>query len=136
MIRVKFKKLRDDAIIPTRAHSCDAGLDLYAAEFDAGVAGLVVKLGIASEIPPGYCALIVGRSGMAKKGVDVLGGLIDAGYRGEWAVMLAGDGLVRVEKGQRVAQAILLPVPSVEVVVAEELAPSERGEGGFGSTGA
>lgn len=152
-MNLKFKRLHEDAILPTRAHFGDAGLDLYSVEDADVVTGEVtaVSTGLAVEIPDGYVGLVHPRSGLAfKEGVTVVNapGTIDAGYRGEVKVALTTvkalvDKLgmrcmpvrTRIKKGDRVAQlvvqAVELPVPVFE----DELPDSERGTGGYGSTG-
>lgn len=139
IIPIKFKRLHDAAVLPARAKPGDAGFDLaYPGESRAllGYEQAVIPLGIASEIPPGWAALIVGRSGLACLGVDVLGGLIDRGYRGEWKVILSNQDIneQQLGPGDKIAQFILVPVPDVACEWADDLAPSERGSDGFGST--
>ena len=160
-ITLKFCRLVPHAILPTRAHETDAGLDLYAAEtltIPPGQ-GRLVSLGIASEIPASWHAQIWDRSSLGQKGLHRLCGIIDAGYRGEWKVMLVNlnepathflrldwpdlsreeiekkaEGEV-IQAGDKIAQALILPVPAVRVVEVQELSGTERGQGGFGSTG-
>jgi dUTP pyrophosphatase len=140
---VKVMKLRPDAIVPTRAHPGDAGLDLCAVEpCDLPPGGReTIHTGLAVAIAPGWAGLVVPRSGLARRhGVTVANapGLIDAGYRGELQVLLMNlsDRLHRVEAGDRVAQLVCVPVGGGPAVVVEELPPSDgRGDGGFGSTG-
>lgn len=133
---VKF--LTPTARLPTRGSTGAAGLDLYA---DLGGEGRKsteqpFPTGIAVEIPPGYAGLIWDRSGMAKKGIFVVGGLIDSDFRGMVQVMLQCPGWpVEVEHGQRIAQLLIVPCPAFEPVRVDELGDTERGGGGFGSTG-
>lgn len=97
----------------------------------------LVPLGIASEFPSGYFVSVRDRSGLAARhGLHALAGVIDAGYRGEWKVVLAnlGSEPVRLEAGQAIAQGILQPVEEARIVEAETLSASRRAEGGFGST--
>lgn len=141
MITIKFKLLRPTAKLPTLATPGSAGLDLYAPE---GIRlrrhePTLIPLGIASEIPPGYYAQLLTRSGHARKGIVVAGGVIDSDYRGEWVVVLHGspndhDGWIA--PGERVAQAVIHMLPSLELIQVAELSESARGAGGFGSTGA
>ena len=143
MQRLEVTKLRSDAIVPTRAHPDDAGLDLCAVEpreLAPGQRG-TVSTGLAVAIPPGWAGLVVPRSGLARKhGVTVANapGLIDAGYRGELQVLLVNlsNEAHRIEAGDRVAQLVCVPVGTGPVVVVEALPASDgRGDGGFGSTG-
>lgn len=146
---MKFKKLHEDAILPTRAHEGDAGLDLYAVDYDSVYTGEVtaVRTGIAVEIPHGYVGLIHPRSGLAAKyGITVVNapGTIDAGYRGEVKVLLTAllsydDGfrtIHGIEPGDRIAQLVVQKVELPEPVWVDELPDTYRGDGGFGSTGA
>ena len=143
MQRLEVTKLRPDAIVPTRAHPDDAGLDLCAVEpceLAPGQRG-TVSTGLAVAIPPGWAGLVVPRSGLARKhGVTVANapGLIDAGYRGELQVLLVNlsNEAHRIEAGDRVAQLVCVPVGTGPAVVVEALPASDgRGDGGFGSTG-
>ena len=131
------------AAVPARAHHDDAGLDLVAIEgleLGPGERGSV-GTGLAIELPAGHAGLVVPRSGLAARhGVTVLNapGLIDAGYRGEVRVLLVNTDRstpYRIEPGDRVAQLVVVPVATALPVLAERLADSARGEGGFGSTG-
>ena len=143
MIDLPITKLRDDAVLPTRAYDGDAGLDLVAAEHAelAPGARALVGTGIAVAIPEGHAGLVVPRSGLAAEhGLSVVNapGLIDAGYRGELMVILlntdARETFV-VEPGMRIAQLVVLELPQVETVEVTELPESERGPGGLGSSG-
>jgi dUTP pyrophosphatase len=137
MLTIKFKKLHPDAKAPTKAHDLDAGWDLYAnvGVPAFGVGTFTILTGIAVEIPPGYYGQIFGRSGLASKGVFPTGGVIDCTYRGEIGVILNCRYAKLINRGDKIAQLVILPVPQVEFVEVEELAPSERGENGFGSSG-
>lgn len=143
--RVKFKKLSERATIPTRGSSGAAGLDLYASEnyvLEPGAYGLV-KTDIAMELPVGWEAQVRPRSGLAfKHGITVLNGpgTIDDDYRGEVGAILfnASDKLYQIMEGDRIAQLVVAPayLNQVDLVeVSEFLTDTERGEGGFGSTG-
>lgn len=151
-MELKFKKLLDHAILPTRATEGDAGLDLYAAESAFLYTGRisVVQTGVAVEIPHGYVGLVHPRSGLAAKhGITVVNapGTIDAGYRGEVKIIMTmlqanvwGDGGLGmdrfiVSRGDRVAQLVIQKVELPTPVWADELSDSVRGEGGLGSTG-
>jgi dUTP diphosphatase len=125
------------------ARAGDAGVDLRAAEpisLKPGERGLV-RTGLALAIPAGYAGFVQPRSGMAiKKGLGLLNspGLIDSGYRGELKIIVINldpEAILEIERGDRIAQLVILPVPDVVFEEVEELPPSERGEGGFGSTG-
>lgn len=135
---IKVKLLESDAVVPTRAHDTDAGYDLYALE-DTFITGSprTVRTGIATEFPPEYYAQIRGRSGLASKGLFCFHGTVDAGYRGEWLVImytLNGVGY-HIRKGDRIAQMVLTPLPQYTVDLVDELSDSERGTSGYGSTG-
>ena len=140
MISVYIKKLEESAVIPTRATDTDAGYDLYSTSDGTIPAGgrKVVGTGVAIAIPPPYYGRVAPRSGLAvKKGIDVLAGVIDAGYRGEVGVVLqnlSGEDYL-FEKGDRVAQLILEQSNSIAWVELDELEDSTRSDGGFGSTG-
>jgi dUTP pyrophosphatase len=136
-------KLKDEAILPTRAHEGDAGLDLYACEAAHIGPGerWSVGTGIGVEIPDGHAGLVLPRSGLAKKhGIALVNapGLIDSGYRGELRVLLLNTDpaeTFRVEPGERIAQLAIAPIALAEPVATEALADSSRGDGGFGSSG-
>jgi dUTP pyrophosphatase len=136
-------KLKDEAVLPTRAHQGDAGLDLYACEAAHIGPGerWSVGTGVAVEIPEGHAGLVLPRSGLAKKhGVALVNspGLIDSGYRGEVRVLLLNTDpaeTFRVEPGDRIAQLVIVPIALAEPVEAEALADTMRGDGGFGSSG-
>ena len=136
-------RLTDDATLPTRAHDGDAGLDLYAGEgatLDPGER-TSVGTGIAVEIPSGHAGLVLPRSGLAARhGIALVNapGLIDSGYRGELRVLLLNTDRhepFEVQPGDRIAQLLVIPFAPAEPVLAAELAASERGVGGFGSSG-
>jgi dUTP pyrophosphatase len=137
------RRLTDDATLPTRAHDGDAGLDLYSAEAASLGPGerTSVGTGIAVEIPGGHAGLVLPRSGLAARhGIALVNapGLIDAGYRGEVRVLLLNtdpDETFEIAPGDRIAQLMITPFASVEPVDALELSASERGGGGFGSSG-
>jgi dUTP pyrophosphatase len=142
-VDLRVGKLKGDAILPTRAHEGDAGLDLYACEAAHIGPGerWSVGTGIAVEIPDGHAGLVLPRSGLAREhGISLVNspGLIDSGYRGEVRVLLLNTDpaeVFRVEPGDRIAQLLITPIASVAPVEAEALAESARGEGGFGSSG-
>ncbi len=138
-----FKRLSEAARAPTRAHDGDAGFDLYAAEVARLGPGerASVGTGIAVAIPDGHAGLVLPRSGLAARhGIALVNapGLIDAGYRGEvvcTVVNLDPHEAVEIVAGDRIAQLVIVALPDVSPAFIEELPPSERGGGGFGSTG-
>jgi len=142
-VDLPISRLNDGAVLPTRAHAGDAGLDLYACESAHIGPGerWSVGTGVAVEIPDGHAGLVLPRSGLAKKhGITLVNapGLIDSGYRGELRVLLLNTDpadTFRVEPGARIAQLVISPVVLAEPVEATALAESVRGDGGFGSSG-
>lgn len=142
MMQLKIKKVHPKAIIPTYANPGDAGMDLYAVEDKVIHPGetALIQTGIKIELPPNYEAQIRPRSGLAlKNSITVLNtpGTIDEGYRGEIGVILINHGKspFTVEIGMRIAQMVISAVHRVEILEVDELTESERGEGGFGSSG-
>ena len=142
MIDVAVHRLRAGALLPTRAYAGDAGFDLAAceeAELDPGERA-IVPTGISVEIPEGYAGFVQPRSGLAARhGVGIVNspGLIDSGYRGEILVVLLNTDAresFTVEVGMRIAQLVIAPVASVRLIEVAELATSERGSRGFGSS--
>ena len=142
MIELPIRRLRDDAVVPSRAYAGDAGLDLAACERVELGAGerATVATGLAVAIPEGYAGFVQPRSGLAAKhGITIVNtpGLVDSGYRGELRVILlntdAREPFV-VEPGMRIAQLVVLPVPELEFTEVDELPDSERGVRGFGSS--
>lgn len=141
---VKFKKLHDDAKIPSYAHDTDAGLDLTAVsftqEFDkSNKLVLVYHTGLAVEIPEGYVGLIFMRSSVSNKSISLTNAVavIDSGYRGELLLKykITTDSLPTIyQPGEKIGQLIIIPYPKIEPIEAEELSVSDRNEGGFGST--
>jgi dUTP pyrophosphatase len=143
VIEIPVTRLRDDAVLPTRAYAGDAGLDLVACERHELGPGdrTLVGTGIAVAIPDGHAGLVSPRSGLAAEhGITIVNtpGLVDAGYRGELRVILHNtdphDTFV-VEPGMRIAQLVVVAVPPAELREVEVLPASERGESGFGSSG-
>lgn len=142
--RVAVLRLDPDLPLPAYARPGDAGLDLHAAEtvtLKPGARALVAT-GVAVAIPDGYAGLVVPRSGLAlRHGVGLLNspGLIDAGYRGELKVLLVNHdpaAAVTLARGDRIAQLVIQRVERAALEEVSALPPSERGTGGFGSTGA
>jgi dUTP pyrophosphatase len=140
---LRVRRLDERALLPTRAYDGDAGLDLYALEEARLGPGerRSIPTGIAVEIPDGRAGLVLPRSGLAARhGIALVNapGLIDAGYRGELRVLLLNTDRTEaftVSRGERIAQLVLVRVESPEVVEVDVLAASERGGGGFGSSG-
>ncbi len=144
-MEVKFKKLSDKAVVPTKAHSSDAGFDLTATRVtsevnECGQFVLVYHTDLAMEIPDGYVGLVFPRSSISKKSLYQTNavGVIDSNYRGEIIVKYkntTGDSIPAVYNlGDKIAQLIIMPYPTIEFVETEELSETDRGEGGFGST--
>lgn len=140
-MQIRIKKLNNDAIIPVYAKSGDAGLDLIATEVLEDTNNHIkYGTGLAIEIPEDYVGLIFPRSSVTKTNLYLANsvGVIDSGYRGE--IMVVFNKTRNIHKteykiGDKVAQIIILPYPQIKLVEAEELSNTERGEGGFGSTG-
>jgi dUTP pyrophosphatase len=142
VIELAIQRLREDAVVPTRAYSGDAGLDLAACErVELGPGErATVGTGLAVAIPDGYAGFVQPRSGLAERhGITIVNtpGLVDSGYRGELRVILLNtdrsDPFV-VEPGMRIAQLVVMPVPELDLVEVAELPESERGVRGFGSS--
>ena len=142
MIELPITRLREDAIVPERAYSGDAGLDLSSCERIELAPGerALVGTGLAVAIPEGYAGFVQPRSGLAARhGLSVVNspGLVDSGYRGELRVVLLNTDTKEpfvVEPGMRIAQLVVLPVPEVELVEVDDLPASDRGVRGFGSS--
>lgn len=125
--------------MPTRAHHDDAGIDLYACGKHEVLPRhtAMIPIGVAFEIIEGYVGLIWDKSSIGSKSIKTLGGVIDAGYRGEVSVMVhnLSDTSYTFEHGHKVAQMIIQKVEFPDIEEVDELSNSLRGEGGFGSTG-
>ena len=139
-MNIEIKKLHDDASIPSRNTSADAGYDLYTIGHDVIKSGEIklVNIGISVAIPHGYYGRIAPRSGLAlNHGIDVLAGVIDSGYRGEICALLANlnDRSFSYRKGDRVAQIIIERCHDVDWQEVKELNGTHRDKGGFGSSG-
>ena len=142
-MQVRIKKLSDFASMPKKAHESDAGFDLVATTktFDEN-GNVVYGTGLAFEIPEGYVGLLFPRSSNAKKDLLLSNsvGVIDSGYRGEVlfkfkTTQLQGKVYKTYEIGERIGQLIILPYPNIEFVKVKELSDTERGCGGYGSSG-
>ena len=143
MTELAFQRLDPNAVLPERAHPGDAGFDLRSIE-DVEVGPgerAMVRTGLAVAIPDGHAGLVLPRSGLAsKRGLTLANapGLIDSGYRGEVicsVVNLDPHESVKIARGDRIAQLVIVEVPELRPRWVDELPPSSRGEGGFGSTG-
>ena len=139
---LRFKRIHPDAVLPAYAHPSDAGMDLRSVASVTIPAGgrALVPTGLVVLLPPSYEAQVRPRSGLAlRHGVTVLNapGTIDSGYRGEIGVILAnfGDAPFAVNAGDKIAQLVIAPVTQPEVVETETVDETDRGAGGFGSTG-
>lgn len=145
MVKMNIKKLKADATIPTKGSACAAGLDLYAYVERGAVdipTGTTVKIGtgIATEIPDGCFGAVFARSGLAtKRGLRPSNcvGVVDSDYRGEVIVALHNDSdkCETIHHGDRIAQLVIMPYISVDLHEVDELSDTDRGAGGFGSTG-
>lgn len=141
-MKIEFEKLNKLAVIPKIANKGDAGADLTATSIDINNNTKIISYGtsIAVKIPYGYVGLLFPRSSVYKKNLTMANsvGVIDSGYRGEIIVKFKADmiGLDNYyEVGERIGQLVIVPIPNVEYVEVEDLGKSERGNGGFGSSG-
>lgn len=139
-MKVKIKKLEENAVIPHYAKKGDAGLDLTATSIEQKVDKIIYHCGLAFEIPQGYFGLVVPRSSNAKKDLLLTNsvGIIDSGYRGEVTAVFKKTQLLHPDLydiGDRFAQLIILPYPQIEFEEVEELTKTKRGTGGYGSSG-
>jgi dUTP pyrophosphatase len=158
-MQVKFKKLHEDAVLPSYAKPGDAGMDLTAVEKGEVIhsADLLsdswyyveYKTGISVEIPEGYVGLLFARSSISKSSLILANGVgvVDSGYRGEICLRFKIDNALMgtyidetskpctYKKGDRIGQLVIIPYPTIEPEFTEELTTTERGAGGFGSTG-
>ena len=150
-MQIKIKKLYENSILPTKAHATDAGYDLYAySKFYDDDGNIVYGSGIAMEIPQGYVGLVFPRSSNANKDLLLSNsvGVIDSGYRGEisfkFKMFFPYDkkiGCFMHKKstdykvGERIGQIIIMPYTEIEFVEVDELEDSDRGDGGYGSSG-
>jgi dUTP pyrophosphatase len=137
---IKIKKLNPESKLPTYAHPGDVGMDLYSLEDYAIKPGErhFFPLGFALEFSTGYAAIIKDKSSLPKNGgLHTMGGVFDAGYRGEYNVLLInlGNEPYEIKKGHKIAQLVIYPVAIAELEEVNELSDSSRGQGAFGSTG-
>ncbi len=139
-MKLKIKKLKEEAILPRYAHPGDVGLDLFSLEdYDLQPGERrVFFLGFAAEFETGYAAIVKDKGSLpVKGGIHTLAGVYDAGYRGEYNVVLInlGQEIYHVKAGDKLAQLVIFPVVIADLEETDELSDSERGEGRFGSTG-
>ncbi len=139
-MKLKVKRLVSESKVPTRAHSTDAGYDLYAAiGYDLRPGDRIqIRTGIALEIPTGHVGHVWDKSGLSQKfGLKTLGGVVDSGYRGEIMVGLVnlGDIGYEIQPGDKIAQLVIQKYEAPEIVEVEKLEAADRGDAGFGSTG-
>ncbi len=137
---LSFKRLDPKATLPTRGSSQAAGLDIYSIEEVAiePKQRALVRTGLAVAIPAGYYGRVAPRSGLAtKKGLDVLAGVIDADYRGEVSCLLynAGDETIHLPAPSKICQLLIEKIITPEAIWSDEISETDRGSGGFGSTG-
>lgn len=138
-MQVKIKKLKPEAKLPSYAHEGDVGMDMYAMDRVVVAPGEHVRIwhGFALEFPTGFAAIVKDKSSISKAGLHTMGGVFDAGYRGEYnthLVNLSSESYT-IEAGDKVSQLVIIPVAIPELVEVDELTDSSRGTGGFGSTG-
>jgi dUTP pyrophosphatase len=140
IMQLHIKKLHPDARIPTYAHVGDAGFDLYIPETHTihPHERHSIPVGLAIEIPHGYVGLLLDKSGLSHKhGIKSFGGVIDSGFRGEIRVglMNVSDQSYTFTKGDKIIQMLIMPVVQADIIETDELSDSDRGTGGFGSSG-
>lgn len=138
-MKIKVKKIKDEAKLPTYHHPGDVGMDMYAMET------ITIEPmghhrfwhGFALEFPEGYVALVKDKSSISKVGLHTMGGVFDAGYRGEYNTHLVNlsSEPYTIEEGDKVSQLVLMPVLIAELEETDTLSESDRGDNGFGSTG-
>lgn len=140
-MKIRFKKLSASAVVPTKAHASDAGFDLTCTRYEVTNGELFTyHTDIAVEIPEGYVGLLFPRSSIYKQDLFLTNsvGVVDSGYRGELMFKfkpICYDVKQHYQVGDRIGQLIIIPYPDVEFVEADELSDSERGAGGYGSSG-
>lgn len=138
-IKIKIKKLQEEAIIPSYAHEGDAGLDLCSCEEYVLKSGerKLFPTGLSIELPEDYVSLIWDKSGIANKGVKTMGGVIEFTYRGEYKIILlnTSEEDYVINKGDKIAQLLIQPIMTADIEEVEGLSETSRGDGAFGSTG-
>jgi dUTP pyrophosphatase len=138
-MKIKIKKLHPDAKIPTYANPGDAGMDIYSIE-DLVIKPnyrALIKTGLTIVFPEGYTMLVWDKSGLAMKGVTTIAGVIDAGFRGELKIALLNIGSKDyiIKKGEKIAQVLIQKVEHPLIEEVDSLTETQRGKGGFGSSG-
>lgn len=138
-LKIKFKKLNPNAVMPKQGTAGAAGFDLTAVSIEKNETMLKYDTGIAVEIPPGYVGLVFPRSSVCKTGLSLANsvGVIDQDFRGSISFVFYKpmQCIVPYLPGDRIGQLLIVPIPEVEFVETEELSETERGSGGYGSTG-
>lgn len=138
-MKVKIKRVKDNVKLPKYHHPGDVGMDLYAMETVTiePMGHYRFWHGFAMEFPEGFAAIVKDKSSISKAGLHTMGGVFDAGYRGEYNTHLVNlsSEPYTIEEGDKVAQLIIYPVAIAEIEEVSELSDSDRGEGKFGSTG-
>ncbi len=138
-VGIKVKKLNVDARVPCYAHPGDAGMDLFSVEDCVIKPGerRLVSTGLSIELPESYVSLIWDKSGVASRGIKTMGGVIEHTYRGEYKIILLNTSNENyfIKKGDKIAQMLIQPICTAEVVVVDSLSGTVRGDGAFGSTG-
>jgi len=136
-MKVKIKRLHENAIIPKYAHDGDAGMDVFAVSREIKEKFVEYKTGLAFDIPKNYVMLVFPRSSITDRDLIMKNcvGVLDSGYRGELKLRFKKDGENIYEVGERIGQILIIPYPEIEFEEVEKLSESSRGEGGFGSTG-
>ena len=137
MLQIKIKKIDSQAVIPIYAKSGDAGLDVYAVSKNETDKFVEYGTGLAFEIPEGYVMLVFPRSSVSNTDLVLANsvGVVDSGYRGELKLRFRKTGSDDYQIGERVGQIMVLPYPKINFEVVDELGDSDRGTGGFGSSG-
>ena len=136
-MKIKIKKLHPDAVIPKYAHEGDAGMDVFALDFEIKDKYVEYRTGLSFELPEGYVMLVFPRSSITDRDLIMKNcvGVLDSGFRGELKLRFKKEGENIYRAGEKIAQVIIIPYPSIEFQEVEELSESSRGKGGFGSTG-
>jgi len=139
-MKLRIKKLHEDAKLPVYANPGDAGMDLFSREDYILKAGerYTFKIGIVMEIPEGHYGSVRDKSGLASKfGLTTQAGVVDASYRGEIGIVLYNSSKedYKINKGDKIAQMVIQPIINPEIEEISELSETRRGDGGFGSTG-
>lgn len=138
-MKIQVKRLKPDAKLPTYHHPGDVGMDMYAMETVTLAPGehIILDHGFALEFPIGYAGIVKDKGSISKAGLHTMGGVFDAGYRGEYNTHLVNlsDKPYTIEKGDKVSQLVIYPVAIAELEEVAELSESARGEGRYGSTG-